>query len=603
VPITAARQDLLQRLARRHQRLTHRADRLRTQSRRLAGIRLALFIGGIILVLFMPSPLAAFVVGIAALVIFLFVVRLHQQVQDHLRQLDLSRSILSTHQARATLDWEQLPTPPIYTPEPDHPFEQDLDLTGPRSLHHLLDTCVTTPGSDRLRTWLLTPSPTMQVIQQRHTLLDELTPHFGDRLTLQARLASPRQQRIDPRPITHWIAQAPAPTGLGRLLVVLITLCILTALLFIGFQMGSLPPLFALTFVLYAMLSFTRVTAAMQLFSGATQLQDALRSLQTVFSYLEQDHYAQRPHLRQLCAPFLSPDRPSQQLRALSLTVAMGSLQGNILVWALLNMLMPWDLIAAYRLEQQQRQLATMLPAWLEVWYELEALTALRRFAYLNPDYTRPHLQPAGMRLEAVQLGHPLISHDQRVTNPFQLGHTSEIVLITGSNMSGKSSFLRALGINLVLANAGAVVCAESLHVSLFRPFCCIRVTDSLAAGYSYFYAEVRRLKALLDALHHPAQPPLFSLIDEIFKGTNNRERLLGSQAYLRALQHQPGVALVSTHDLELAQVEGLTHYHFSDTVRDNELHFDYTLRQGISPTTNALRIMQVAGLPVQLDG
>jgi ABC-type multidrug transport system fused ATPase/permease subunit len=602
VPISPARHDLLKRLTRRHHRLAEGADRLRTQSRRLARIRLVLFIGGILLVLFMPSPLAAFIVGLAALAIFLFVVRIHQRLQAHLRQLDLARAIQHTHQSRAALDWDQLPTPPAHTPEPDHPFEQDLDITGPRSLHHLLDTTVTYPGSERLRTWLLNPTPDLHVIQERHRLLDELTPYFCDRLILQARLASSHQQRIDPRPISQWIAQAPASSGLGKLLVVLISLCILTALLFIGFQMGLLPPLFAITFVLYAALSFTRVTAALQLFSGATQLQDALRSLQTVFSYLEQDHYAQRPQLRQLCSPFRSTERPSQQLRALSLTVAMSSLQGNILIWALLNMLMPWDLMAAYRLEQQQRQLATMLPAWLHVWYELEALTALRLFAHLNPDYHRPQLQPEGMQLAATQLGHPLIAHEQRVTNPFQIQQPSEIVLITGSNMSGKSSFLRALGINLVLANAGAVVCAESLNTSLFRPFCCIRVTDSLAAGYSYFYAEVRRLKALLDALHLPEQPPLFSLIDEIFKGTNNRERLLGSEAYLRALQHQAGVALVSTHDLELAQVEGLTHYHFSDTVHENELHFDYTLRQGISPTTNALRIMQLAGLPVRID-
>jgi DNA mismatch repair ATPase MutS len=171
--------------------------------------------------------------------------------------------------------------------------------------------------------------------------------------------------------------------------------------------------------------------------------------------------------------------------------------------------------------------------------------------------------------------------------------------MITGSNMSGKSSFLRTLGINLALANTGAVVNATHLQISPFRIYTCIKVSDSLAEGYSYFYAEVRRLKALLDALEQTDTLPLFFLIDEIFKGTNNRERLLGSEAYIHALIGKRGTGAISTHDLELANLTGLSNYHFADQVRDGQLTFDYTLRPGISPTTNALRIMRLAGLPV----
>lgn len=207
------------------------------------------------------------------------------------------------------------------------------------------------------------------------------------------------------------------------------------------------------------------------------------------------------------------------------------------------------------------------------------------------------------MTFAAAALGHPLIAHEQRVCNDFQMD-TASVTMLTGSNMSGKSSFLRTLGVNLVLANAGAVVNASSLHTSLFRIYSCIKVSDSLAEGYSYFYAEVRRLKALLDALDKTDALPLFFLIDEIFKGTNNRERLLGSEAYIHALAQagEHGTGAISTHDLELASLSGLSNFHFADQVRDGQLTFDYKLRPGVSPTTNALRIMRLAGLPVGDD-
>ena len=178
-----------------------------------------------------------------------------------------------------------------------------------------------------------------------------------------------------------------------------------------------------------------------------------------------------------------------------------------------------------------------------------------------------------------------------------------KIAIITGSNMSGKSSFLRTVGVNMVLAYAGSVVNAEALHLSRFRLFTSIRVTDSVVDGISYFYAEVRRLRALLDALAVADTAPLFFLIDEIFRGTNNRERLIGSRSYIRTLGERGATGLVSTHDLELIHLAealpNVRNQHFRETVVENAMHFDYTLRTGPSPTTNALLIMAMEGLPV----
>jgi DNA mismatch repair ATPase MutS len=178
-----------------------------------------------------------------------------------------------------------------------------------------------------------------------------------------------------------------------------------------------------------------------------------------------------------------------------------------------------------------------------------------------------------------------------------------QINLITGSNMSGKSTFLRTVGLNLVLAYAGGPVNAEQLVTAPFRLVSCIRISDSVIDGISYFYAEVKCLKALLEELAHDDPRPVFYFIDEIFRGTNNRERLLGSRAYIRALVDQAGIGLIATHDLELVQLADempvVSNYHFTDAVEDGRMIFDFTIRPGPSPTTNALKIMRLEGLPV----
>jgi DNA mismatch repair ATPase MutS len=191
-----------------------------------------------------------------------------------------------------------------------------------------------------------------------------------------------------------------------------------------------------------------------------------------------------------------------------------------------------------------------------------------------------------------------------RVTNDYEVDEVGQMTIITGSNMAGKSTFLRTVGVNLALAYAGGPVVAGSLHTSLFRLFASIRVADSLTDGFSFFYAEVRQLAQLLSELQADEARPLFFLIDEIFRGTNNRERLIGSRAYIRALAAGRGTGLIATHDLELihlAEENGKIHNaHFRDDVVDGRMVFDYKLHPGPCPTTNALKIMRLAGLPVE---
>ncbi len=583
------------------QRLEARLQIARSQNNRLVGARLVVFLAAAVLALGLwPSNNGlALVCALVGLVLFSVLVGRHNRVRRVIARLETWIAIRETHIARAELDWAYIPQPPAFTTDDDHPFESDLDISGARSLHHLLDTSATLQGSARLRGWLLATTPDAKRIQQRHALLDELSPAFCDRLTLEARLSN-EGKRLDTRPLSAWIA-APGGTGVsGRFVVLLAGLCILTAILFILWRMAIIPPIFAVSFLIYFGLSLSRAPQVIPVLDEGFAVQGILGGLTGVFGFLERYPLRDKSALGRLISPFQGTERPSAQLRSLNRIVAAASLRGNFILWGVLNGLMPWDMFTAYQLATLRRKLVGLMPAWLDVWAELEALAALRLFAHLNPVYMRPTFIDGQMTFTAVQIGHPLIGHQQRVSNDFIMD-TSRVTMLTGSNMSGKSSFLRTMGVNLVLANAGAVVNAVNLHTSPYRIFSCIKVSDSLAEGYSYFYAEVRRLKALLDALEKTDSLPLFFLIDEIFKGTNNRERLLGSAAYIRALAQagKSGTGAISTHDLELAMLDGLSNYHFADQVKEGQLTFDYTLRAGVSPTTNALRIMRLAGLPV----
>lgn len=207
----------------------------------------------------------------------------------------------------------------------------------------------------------------------------------------------------------------------------------------------------------------------------------------------------------------------------------------------------------------------------------------------------------------AHDIGHPLIAAEERVGNGFSVLEFGTTTIVTGSNMAGKSSFLRTIGVNIRLALAGAPVLASSLRLVPFRVAASITVTDSVTDGFSFFYAEVTRLKALLDELKRPHPYPLFFLIDEIFRGTNNRERLIGSRSFVQALTGCYGMGVIATHDLELVKLgktnPNIRNAHFRDDVQGDRMVFDYKLHPGPCPTTNALRIMRLAGLPIDLEG
>lgn len=599
-------------------RLERRLMALRHRSDQFSRWRLGLFaLGGLVsgASFLQWGPVVWLWVTAVAFLPFIAAVIIHRRVENAVIRFALWLQMTQSHLARMTLDWPKLPaTRPFPTPT-DHPFAQDLDVVGDFSLHRLLDTAVSHEGSHRLHEWLLDTAPQPDAVLRRQRRVRDLAgqTRFRQRLGLQARLAvddrSPQgAAQFAGQELLEWVGRENRGGTLRPLLLGLSVLAVVNWVLLAGYQLWQWPPLWlgsALVYgVLFITLGFQRTAS---LFSDVLFLDDRLRVLNGVFAFLERWRYDQMPEIEQLCQPFLVVgERPSTHIRRVQKVMTGVGLRQNWLLGFLLNALLPWDIYFAYRLDQCRADLAAQLPRWLDVWYELEATSSLATFAYLNPgEWVWPTLSGArAATFAAEQLGHPLIPSDQRVCNDVRLDEKRPIYLITGSNMAGKSSFLRTVGVNLVLAYAGGPVVARSFHASWLRLFATIRVADSLSDGFSFFYAEVRRLSQLLTALNAPGERPLLFLIDEIFRGTNNRERLIGSRAYIQALAEGSGLGAIATHDLELVQLAEDTakiqNVHFRDAVVDGRMVFDYKLHPGPCPTTNALKIMQLAGLPIE---
>jgi hypothetical protein len=520
-------------------RLERSISKLRKRSDRLTRWRLATFLvvllaGSAVLLTWGALPWA--VISLILLLPFFLTVGWHRQVESSIIKHRLLRELKQTQLARLTLDWDQIPAEQMVHTDQDHPFAHDLDLIGDRSLSRLLDVSITQEGGQRLRDWLLETEPDPLRTKIRQTNVRELIrmPAFRDRLILNATLAG-ESAGVEPRTsnkrgsghgrssgkwsgqrLLDWLDSRTETKTLRKVLILLLLLVPVNILLLVGYLVGRLPPFWIASWFVYAALLFSQSRTVEPLFRDASYIHDSLRQLAAVFETLEKRSFAGKPGLLLLLHPLRQGSRrPSKQLqRANRLLVAVG-LRINPVVGILLNVFFPWDVFFGYRMELFKRDLADFLPGWLDLWYELEALNGLANFGYLNPgapfaeiitlspetdtiakdgnqvleEDGNQVLEGAVPPFRAFNIGHPLIAAEDRVGNDFTVEHIGSITIITGSNMAGKSSFLRTIGVNIRLALAGAPVLADSLSLVPFRMAASITVTYSVTEGFSFFYA------------------------------------------------------------------------------------------------------------------
>jgi DNA mismatch repair ATPase MutS len=295
-------------------------------------------------------------------------------------------------------------------------------------------------------------------------------------------------------------------------------------------------------------------------------------------------------------------------MSALSRVVGFVDARNNEVFRFFIGPMLMWDVWCALALEKWRARAGKAAFGWFRALAELEALASLAGFAFENPDYAFPTFTADHATFRAKSLGHPLIDADKRVSNDVTLAGPGHALVVTGSNMSGKSTLLRAIGTNAVLANAGAPVCAASLELGRLEVATSMRVSDSIEEGTSRFYAELKKLKVVLDlskAMAKGERPgTLLFLLDEILHGTNTRERLIGARAIMKELLARKAMGAVSTHDLGLGDLEhelegDVKNVHFEEQVEGDVMSFDYKLREGVVQSSNALRLMKIVGLDV----
>src|SRR5699024_10764196 len=286
-----------------------------------------------------------------------------------------------------------------------------------------------------------------------------------------------------------------------------------------------------------------------------------------------------------------------QQIKELETIVENISNRKNIYFF-IINIITLWDYQSMIALERWKGKSGHLIRTWLDTIGEFEALSSLSNLNYDNPDWVTPTITEKNDYIKGKDMAHPLIIEDS-VSNDFKIEDPTKVLLITGSNMSGKSTYLRTTGINLVLAYIGAPVCANRITCNIFNIYTCMRVSDNLEKNISSFYAELLRIKEIVDK---SKGNKVFFLLDEVFKGTNSHDRHEGAKILIKKLLNNDAIGLVSTHDLELGELEResnnkIKNYHFKEYYKDNEIYFDYKLNRGISTTRNAMYLINMIGI------
>ncbi|HWF08075.1 MAG TPA: hypothetical protein VG297_06415 [Bryobacteraceae bacterium] len=490
--------------------------------------------------------------------------------------------------------------------EPHHPCASDLDLFGHASLFDLLSTARTGGGEERLASWLKAASgaaPTTSVITARHEAIDELRPMLDLREQI-AVLGDDYRTGVDPGQLADWSSK-PAHTFLIWKRLVAFAFALITAAALLWWLATDLMDHNAglavvLVCAVEGLFALTMRTAILAIVHSVEEPARDLALLSQILAALEKQHF-RSPLLASLRKAIDIDRHPaSHRIRRLRRLIDMLDSRDNPFVRAV-GPLILWTTQVGMAIESWHAENGAHIAGWLDAVSEIEALSALANYAWEHPDDPFPVFADNALcpLFDGVEMGHPLLPDAQCVRNSVRILAPLRLLVVSGSNMSGKSTLLRTVGINTVLAFAGAPVRAKNLTLSHLSLGASIRAVDSLEEGHSRFMAEILRLKQVLEL---PA-PALF-LLDELLGGTNSHDRALGSEGLIRALLDRGAIGLVTTHDLSLSRIADelgavAANVHFEDRLENGRLVFDYKMRPGVVERSNALDLMRAVGLDV----
>ena len=489
--------------------------------------------------------------------------------------------------------------------DPHHEYAADLDLFGKGSLFELLSTARTRMGEHTLAAWLLAPA-SLDQIRKRHAAIRELRDGLDFREDL-AVLGADAEAGVHPDALMNW-AEAPnrmQPYWVRWLAFILATLTAAGGVLWvyqgISTSNWTRPLPLVLAVVVEAGIMYYYRRSVERVLAGSEQVFHDLSLLREVLARIETQEF-NSPYL-QLLQSELRPGAvtASHAIARLSSIVNWGESRRNLIIRAV-NVPLMFSMQLAFVAEQWRKTHGSRVRSWLGVAGEMEALVSLAAYSYEHPADPFPDFTIGTAAVDSVEMGHPLIPAATCVRNDVSLLGGVGVLLISGSNMSGKSTLLRAVGVNVVLAMAGAPVRATRFRLTPLQVGASIRIHDSLQDGSSRFYAEITKLRKLFDL--SGGDLPLLFLLDELLQGTNSRDRLIGAEGIISAFLNRGAIGLVSTHDLALTEMNGrisgrLRNLHFQEEFEGGRMHFDYKLREGVVTKSNGLELMRSIGLDV----
>jgi hypothetical protein len=483
--------------------------------------------------------------------------------------------------------------------DPAHPYAEDLDLFGNGSVFQLLSTARTSGGEDMLASWLLRPSPA-DALRARHEAIVELKPRIDLREDL-ALLGEEIRADVHPEAVTRWgessAITTPRPARIMAWMFTIVTVSLFAAW---AFQLCSWRVL-ALAVLAQSVFGLWLRNPVLRILHAVESPSHDLDLLAKILARFEKEPFSS-PRLAALQKELETEGLPpSRQIARLHRLVDANEWTHNR-GFTLIARLLLWSTHLALAIEDWRRREGPQIGRWIEALSEMEALSSLASYAAEHPACPFPDFAAAGPLFHAEGLAHPLLPESSAVRNDVRLDNEMRLLIVSGSNMSGKSTLLRAVGLNTVLAWAGAPVCVRALTISPLAVGASIRIQDSLQDGKSRFYAEITRLRQIVDLASAP-QPLLF-LLDELLSGTNSHDRRIGAEAIVTSLVRRGAVGLVTTHDLALAGiVEELgslaLNVHFEDYLNENQIAFDYLMKPGVVRKSNALELMRSIGLDV----
>jgi hypothetical protein len=535
----------------------------------------------------------------APVALFVLLIVLHARVARVRKRAERAAEFYDKGLARLDDHWAGTGEPGNRYLDPNHPCASDLDLFGSGSIFERLCTARTRVGEDALAGWLLSPAPAAD-LPDRQDAVAELRPLLDLREDL-ALLGDAVPSGIDREALAKWGAAPPvlvAPrVRLAALLLSGLTLAAVIAAL--ARVIGLLPVLAA--FLAEGALALWLRVRVQRVIGPVGKMAHDLAVFAGVLGRIEGEHFTS-PRLRQLAKDLVSAgEPPSRRIARLGRFIDLLDSKQNQL-FAPVAVILMWDTQIAFAIEAWRRASGPAVGRWLGAVGEFEALASLAAYAYENPADPFPEVVAAGPCFDGEGLGHPLIPEARCVRNDVHLTGELSLLVISGSNMSGKSTLLRTVGVNAVLALAGAPVRARRLRVSPLAVGATLRVQDSLQENRSRFFAEITRIRQLVDLARGPV--PLLFLLDEIFGGTNSHDRRLGAEAVVRGLVDAGAIGLVTTHDLALTHIVDLlagraANVHFEDHFENGTITFDYRMRPGVVRKSNALALMRAVGLEV----